>query len=567
MSNTSIPCTRAASAWLVIALAVIAVACSPQEPASGAEDAAGAPAAEPAFTSQAEADAAGEVATRAGMLRGRREDRIYKFKGVHYGASTAGERRFLPPEPVPAWDGVRDATAFGPLCPQAGIVATGADENYAVGPIPVLPQSEDCLVLNVWTPGLDGDRPVMVWLHGRGFREGAGSERWYDGTRLAQRGDVVVITLNHRLNVFGYLNLADIAGAEYGGSGVAGMLDIVEALRWIRDNVAKFGGDPGNVTVFGESGGGFKVSTLLAMPDAEGLFHKAIIQSGAAVRSTESDEATRITRALLHELGVDGDGAGAVAALQTLPFGELTEAVGRLERAAAAANGGPSFGFRPVVGHRHLPAHPFDPVASPHARGVPVLIGTTADEMTLLTIGDPDRVTLTAAALEARMTAMLGEHAHDVLAVYREQRPNVTPWDLYIAIISDRAFRLPSIRLAERHGAAGGAPVYFYLFAWETDYGDPPLRAAHALEIPFVFDTADVVPLTGSRAGQDVLTDAVSGAWVAFARGGDPNHPGIPRWQPYTSDARHTLVFEVPSRAEIDPHREERLAWESVPLF
>jgi para-nitrobenzyl esterase len=547
------------SAWAFAAVVAVTIAagCSPREAAEGREGQPGVATDQPVA----------RVVTRAGALQGVHADDVFKFKGVHYGASTADTGRFRAPQPVPSWEGVRDATEFGPICPQSGIVATGADETYAVGPIPRLPQSEDCLVLNVWTPGLDGDRPVMVWLHGRGFREGAGSETWYDGTRLAQRGDVVVITINHRLNAMGYLQLAQIAGEDYAASGVAGMLDIVESLRWVRDNIAAFGGDPGNVTVFGESGGGFKVSTLMAMPDAQGLFHKAIIQSGAAVRSIEADDATAIAGVLLDELGLAADADG-VAELAAMPFADIIEAMVRIEQRSAGAGGGPSgFGFRPVVGSRHLPAHPFDPVAAPYAHHVPVLIGTTADEMTLLTLADPERGTLTEEGLLRRVTGMVGEHAHGLLAAYRERRPGASPWDLFIAISGDRAFRLPSVLLADRHLDAGGEPVYFYLFAWETDYGDPPLRAAHALEIPFVFDTVDIVPLTGSREGQAALTDAVSGAWTAFARSGDPNHSGLPHWMPYSADERHTMVFDVPSRAKIDPRREERQAWEGIPLF
>jgi para-nitrobenzyl esterase len=494
--------------------------------------------------------------TTSGAVRGRVEDGVNVFKGIPYGASTAGENRFMPAREPQPWRGTRDAFDYGPAAPQPPSALFNDSTT-----------SEDCLVANVWTPGLDdgGNRPVMVWLHGGGFSTLSGSSPSYDGGSLCRRGDVVVVTLNHRLNVFGFLHLGDIAGRPFATAGNQGMLDIVHALNWVQRNIRRFGGDPGNVTIFGESGGGRKTSTLMGMPAATGLFHRAIIHSGPGIHLQPRDKATAVANALLDELEI---APRDVKKLQQLPvedllaahntvaagFDELARTKGRFEQR----------GFVPTVGVPEFPAYAFDPVASPFSAKVPLMIGSNRHEMALFGRNDPKiyQQTLTQQELAERVSVMVGSAADRVLSLYARQYPEAKPAERWVLITSDRTYRFDSITLAQRKAEQGPA-VYMYYFTWESR-ADPALMSHHALEIPFAFDNVDRSAWAGTSPEAKALATKMSTAWIAFARSGDPNNPALPTWPRYDASRRATMILDDECRTTNDPDAQIRRLWATV---
>jgi para-nitrobenzyl esterase len=491
------------------------------------------------------------VETTVGKIRGSFQGKVSAFRGVPYGASTEGAARFMPPSKPQPWTGVRDALDLGPASPQ--IPSNLVPESMAQQPKEDANGTEDCLHLNVWTPGVGrGKRPVMVWYHGGGYSAGSANWRMYDGANLAAKRDVVVVTVNHRLNVFGYLYLADLGGEKYARSSNIGMLDIVASLEWVLDNIANFGGDPGNVTVFGQSGGAGKVSTLMGMPPAKGLFHRAIAMSGAAVKGTDRDRATAGVKAFLATLNLKPDQSG-IDQLQKLPAADLLKAM-RATRGLALS---------PVIDGRTLPASAFDPVASPLSENVPLMISSTETEITWSNTIDLNP--LDDAGLHKRVKdyVKLDDAAVDkLIAVYKNGRPKASNLDIALIIGTDVSnFRNGTDTEADRKAIAGRAPVYKHYFQWYSPVREGKLRAYHTLDIPFVFENVDIAQsMVGNGPERYTRADKMSAAFAAFARAGSPNHKGIPKWAPYNLEQRATMIWNNECRAVNDPYRGERLA-------
>ena len=495
------------------------------------------------------------VKTSLGSLRGYVDNGVHVFKGVPYAASTAGSNRFLPPQKRQRWSDVRAATQWGERPPQI----LGGEPTEMLPTDPREPLGEDCLVMNIWTPNpAAGRRPVMVWLHGGGYASGSGSYGIYEGRELARKHDVVSISINHRLNLLGFLYLAQYGGKWASASNV-GMLDIVAALEWVRDTIAAFGGDPGNVTIFGQSGGAGKVSTLMAMPAARGLFHRAIAQSGVALTAIPADQASKTTEQILQRLKITSD---RLDQLQTIPFAQLIDVLRPAQGTA------PLPGAGPVLDGKSLPVHPFDPTAPAQSARVPFLTGTTATETTFF---DPDDqlMPIDDATLRQRVKSLLkgddGE-ADRMIALYRKNQPGRDNIDLYLRMETDNSrFRTGVDTQAERKAAQRGAPVYVYRFEYYSPVRQGRLKSMHCMEIPFVFDNLEAGKIyTGISPAAQRLADRMSAAWVAFARTGNPNHRGIPQWSAFDATRRPTMVFADEVRAVNDPGGEERLALKAI---
>jgi para-nitrobenzyl esterase len=507
------------------------------------------------------------VETASGRVVGTTTEGVHAFKGIPYGASTAGANRFMPTQPPAPWTGVREAVAYAGRSPQAGLMAQRPELMTVWGPIDTLPVGEDCLTLHVWTPGLDNaKRPVMVWLHGGAFSFGSANSPRFDGTRVARRNDVVVVAVNHRLNIFGHLDLASLGDERFAHSGNAGVLDLVAALEWVRAHADRFGGDPGNVTIFGQSGGGGKVCALLAMPKAKGLFHKAIVQSGASIRFAEKQRTARLAEAVLKHLGL---GRGQLDALQAVPLEQLVAAVD-VQRTLPPPRHRliDRYNFGPVIDGNVLPAHPFDPGAPALSDDIPVLVGDTKDESAIFLAPD-DQVwnrAITEDALRTRVAAVAGDAADTVLAYYKRRDPAAGPTDRLITALSASTFGVRSLMLAERKAARGRAPAWMYRFDWGTPAFGGRLKASHSVEVPFVFDTLGVIGEGHHKPGAQALADRVSKTWATFARTGDPNNDTLPAWPAYDAAERATMILDDECRVVNDPDGEVRPLWVKVAM-
>jgi para-nitrobenzyl esterase len=502
------------------------------------------------------------VETTAGRVRGFARNGVHIFRGIPYGDTTAGANRFLPPKKPSPWTGVRSSTSWGPVCPHAPRGGWANDEEQFLYQWDDGFPGEDMLRINVWTPAVnDGRRrPVLAWIHGGGFSSGSSQElRPYDGERLAREHDVVLVSMNHRLNVFGFLDLSRIGGDAYASSGNVGMLDLVLALEWVRDNIRNFGGDPGSVTIFGQSGGGRKVSTLLGMPSARGLFHKAAVLSGSHLRVLTPDVSERLARGVLAEAGI---AAADVRKLHDLTTAHLLNAGIAAQRALAkGAKPGTAPNWGPVADGTVVPDHPFDPGAPAQASGIPMLIGNTYVEFGS-GMNNPAAHLMTREELRTRLAPTLGVKTGDVIAAYERVFPGAKPFEIAGIIQGTQAYRLNALTQAERKVAQKGAPVFVYWFGWKTPVLDGRPLAYHCADLAFWFDNIDLAAqATGGTDDARTLAKTMSRALVAFARMNDPSHDGMPRWPAFTASERATMVFEN-GRVQVknDPDREARAA-------
>ncbi len=503
------------------------------------------------------------VETTSGKVRGYSQNGMHIFKGIPYGASTAGAARFMPPSKPTPWTGVRSSLYYGKVCPQGARAGWDNDENAFMFEWDDGQPGEDCLRVNVWTPGINDNakRPVMVWLHGGGFSAGSGQElKSYEGENLARRGDVVVVSLNHRLNVLGYLNLAELGGEKYAESANVGNLDLIAALEWVRGNIANFGGDPNTVLIFGQSGGGGKVGSLMAMPSAKGLFHRAAVQSGSQMRVIQPEDATKLAAALLAELNLS---SSQVAELHDIPMDRLQGAAAAALRKAAPPAPPPvpargrRTGWGPMVDAKLLPNHPFDPSAPAVSADVPMLIGSVLNEFTN-GIGNPDAFSMTEQTLQERVTKTHGVRAEAIIAAYRKSNPQARPFEL-LSMISAATVRNNAVIQAERKTALGGAPAYVYWFKWQTPILDGRPMAFHCSELPFVFDNTDrCAAMTGGGPEARELGAKISEAWIAFAKHGNPNHKGLPKWSAFDKGQAPTMIFDNKCEVRNDPDGPER---------
>lgn len=483
------------------------------------------------------------VQTESGKVRGYIHNGIYIYKGIPY----AQAERFMPPTKPTAWEGVRSSMTWGPVCPLMDPTTQVADESEFIFNHNWGYPNEDCLRLNIWTPGINDNkkRPVMVWLHGGGYSAGSSQELpSYDGENISKKGDIILVSINHRLNILGFLDLSNF-GSKYQDSGNVGMLDIVAALEWVKHNIANFGGDPNNVTIFGQSGGGGKVTTLMSAPAAKGLFHKAIVESGATSSFQQQEITKRVGAAVVAELGLKNS---QIDMIQKVPYDTLAAAGKRAlqkVREQLTAEGknlsGFGFGWSPVQDGRFLPYQPTQPEALALSSNVPLIIGTTKNEFTPFANGALRNASMD--EVKAFLQKRFGDKTDAYIAAVKKAYPNDTqPNDL--ASIDDR-FRMGTVAQANLKAATKTAPVYMYLFTWQSPVLDGVYKAVHCMELPFVFNNiAKCEEMTGGGKDAYSLADKMSQAWINFARTGNPNHKNLPSWEKYTPEKGATMIFD-----------------------
>ena len=504
------------------------------------------------------AEAAPIVELTTGRIRGTRVGPVNRFLGIPYAASIAGRNRFMPPQPVASWSGIRDALQYGPSSPQQPGSPLSVPFFTVFNTPPSIPNGEDCLVLNVWAPARpQGKVPVMVWLHGGGFTEGSGSGPAFDGTNLASRGDVILITVNHRLGASGYTDFSRVVGGPFADSANVGMRDIVAALQWVNRNIAAFGGDPSRVMIFGQSGGGGKVSTLLAMPSAKGLFSRAAIMGGPMLRGATTAQADDVASLMLKELGVTKETA---TQLWEMPIDRIVAAEVRVAALLRGRGAGLSSGFSPVVDGTILPTNMFDPVAAPTSLSVPTIVGQNATEWLPFSLQDTAAFSMDRPTLEKRSVDTFGKNGTEMVAIYRRLHPNDNPTDTWFRILSDSVMTGNAVTLADTRSSAGGAPVFAYRFDWFTRADGGKMRSSHALELPFFFDNATVIAaeITGGGPRAARLGKTMSSAWVNFAKTGRPSAATLPAWPIYTPGRRLAMHFD--DRSFVAPYVEPRVA-------
>lgn len=501
------------------------------------------------------------VRTKSGKIEGIYEDQQYAFKGIPYAAPPVGTLRWRPPQLAEPWTGVRPAKAFGTIAPQNPLPGAAMMESLAIHD----PQDEDCLYLNIWTPGLDdARRPVMVWIHGGAFIIGAGSQAAFLRNTLVARCDVVLVTLNYRLGALGFMNLKEVTGGRIPATGCEGLLDQIAALEWVQENIQGFGGDPGNITVFGESAGAMSIGCLMGMPAARGKFQKGILESGAANTVGSLEDSAAVAARFLEIAGLKGRDVDALYSLPAERILEIQQTLGNI----MLAEDGRITPFQPVVDGTVLPEIPIRCIEKGCASGIHTLAGTNLEEMKLFDVMDPGLKRISEAGMVSRLERLIPpEHVPAVVAAYRKGREkrgeSAGPADILSAVRTDLMFRMPAIRLVEAQ-QRNHQSAYLYLFTWKSPVMGGALGSCHALEIGFVFGNYDDT-FCGSGPDADALSRKIQDAWTAFARTGDPSCESIGRWEPY-GDQRTTMILDRVCRPENAPYEEERSVWDTFPM-